>query len=223
MVLFLLASSPTIALAQRRINFRPTSTGAPGNREAGANRSGACTQEDNGLVALLPESNLALTAEAHPAAYAYIPSNSAQYAEFALYEEISNELVYGTLFNVSGDSGLISIEMPDNATLSPLQVGQRYYWYLSLICNVRDRPGDMTVQGNFERVALSGELSSRLQSSSPSQHPLVYAEAGLWTETVASLLDLNQQNPEDLTAQQDFSDLLEAVGLSALANQQLLP
>lgn len=223
-LLFLISTLGTTGRAWAQLSFNPTSSsGAPGNRESGANRSGACAQDDNGLVALLPETNLALTADAYPSVYAYFPDNTAQYAEFALYEEGSNELIYGTLFNVNGRSGLVSIDMPDNATLTPLQVGRRYYWYLSLICDVQDRSGDLTVQGNFERVTASGPLNQQLQSSSPGQHPFVYAEAGLWPETVTSLLELSQSNPGDQSTQQNLSALLRSVGLTTLANQRLLP
>ncbi|MEM7795287.1 MAG: hypothetical protein AAF579_12670, partial [Cyanobacteria bacterium P01_C01_bin.118] len=52
----------TPAWGQRRLDFQPTQTGAPGNRESGANRSGACTQSEQGLVALMPDNNLAQTA-----------------------------------------------------------------------------------------------------------------------------------------------------------------
>jgi hypothetical protein len=216
------ASAPTFVMAQSRLGFQPTSTGAPGNREAGANRSGTCAQSDQGLVALLPQTNLAQTAEAYPAVYAYFPASSAQFAEFALYEEGSNELVYGTLFKVTGTPGLVSVQLPEEATLSPLTVGQRYYWYMSLICNVRNRASDITVQGNIERVTPSQALSRQLQSAAPSQYPFLYAEAGLWPETVSSLVNLSLANPGDPTPAQNLSDLLRSVGLDSIADQPLL-
>lgn len=208
------------ALAQGRLGFRPTSSGAPGNRESGANRSGACALGDQGLVALMPNNNLAQTATPHPAVYAYFPANTAGFAEFTLYEEGSDELVYGTLFNVTGDAGLVTIDVPDNATVSPLRAGQRYYWYLSLICNVRNRASDMTVQGSFERVS-GGDISRRLQGVSIDQQPFVYADAGLWPETLTSLVKSSQSNPG--LAEQNLKDLLQSVGLTELANEPLLP
>lgn len=221
--LILASSISTIVLAQSSISFRQSSNGAPGKREAGANRSGACVQDDNGLVALLPENNLAVTTNAYPTIYAYFPNTSAQYAEFALYEEGTNNLIYGTLFQVTGRSGLVSVEVPNNATFTPLQVGQKYYWYLSLICNVSDRSNDITVQGNFSRVEVSDELIQKLSSTQPQNYPFVYAEAGLWPETVASLLELNQDNRGNPKIQQDFSDLLRSVGLTSVADLTFLP
>lgn len=215
-----IAGNATPALAQGRLDFRPTSTGAPGNREAGANRSGACARDDQGLVALMPQNNLARTSAAHPAVYAYIPASTAQFGEFVLYEEGTDELVYGTLFNVTGRSGLISIDIPDSASVASLRTGQRYYWYLSLICSVGDRAQDMTVQGSLERVN-GGETVRRAQSAAVSQQPFIYAEAGLWPETLASLL---QGGAVDRTsAEQNLKDLLESVGLDQLANSSLLP
>ncbi|NEQ52089.1 MAG: DUF928 domain-containing protein [Leptolyngbya sp. SIO3F4] len=218
--LSVIGSIITPTLAQGRLVFKPTSTGAPGNRESGANRSGACAQSDQGLVALMPANNLAQTTASHPIMYAYFPASTAQFAEFALYEEGSDELVYGALFNVTGNSGLVTVDVPDRATVSPLQIGQRYYWYLSLICNVRERASDMTVQGSFERVN-SVNLDEQLLGASVGQQPYIYAEAGLWPETLTSLVEASRNNPA--TAQQDFKDLLQSVGLETLANEALLP
>lgn len=216
-----IASSAVVpALAQGRLVFRPTSTGAPGNRESGANRSGACALGEQGLVALMPENNLAQTATAHPAVYAYFPSSRAQFAEFALYEEGSDELVYGTLFNVTGNPGLVEIEVPDNATVAPLRAGQRYYWYLSLICDVQDRSSDMTVQGSLERVS-GGNIDRQLQGVSVGQQPFVYAEASLWPETLTSVVKSSES--DRAAAEQNLKDLLQSVGLTQLANEPLLP
>jgi hypothetical protein len=126
------------------------------------------------------------------------------------------------LFKVTGEAGLVSVSLPKDATLAPLQVGQRYYWYLSLICNVRNRAGDLTVQGNIERVAANQELNRRIQSAAPSQYPFLYAEAGLWTETLSSLVALNRTNPGDPNPARNLSDLLQSVGLSSIADQPLL-
>ncbi|NEZ57440.1 DUF928 domain-containing protein [Leptolyngbyaceae cyanobacterium CCMR0082] len=210
----------TPAWGQRRLDFQPTQTGAPGNRESGANRSGACTQSEQGLVALMPDNNLAQTAASHPVVYAYFPASTAQFAEFTLYEEGSDELVYGALFNVTGNSGLVRVDVPARATVSPLRTGQRYYWYLSLICNVRERASDMTVQGSFERVS-GGNVNQQLQGTSVSQQPFVYAEAGLWPETLNSLMEASRTNRA--TAEQNLKDLLQSVGLETLANESLLP
>ncbi|MEM8723313.1 MAG: DUF928 domain-containing protein [Cyanobacteria bacterium P01_G01_bin.39] len=222
--LMLASNIPASVLAQNSINFRSTTGDAPGKREAGANRSGSCVRDNNGLVALLPKNNLATTTKAYPTIYAYFPDTLAQYAEFALYEEGSDDLIYGTLFKVTGRSGLVRVEMPNTATFTPLQIGQKYYWYLSLICNTSDRSDDITVQGNFERVTVSNELLQQLQSASPQRYPFVYAEAGLWPETIESILELNQNNNRgSQTLQQNFSDLLRSVGLTSIADQLLLP
>ncbi|MBX2864647.1 MAG: DUF928 domain-containing protein [Leptolyngbyaceae cyanobacterium MAG.088] len=193
-------------LAQGRLGFRPTSTGAPGNRESGANR-GACVAGNQKLVALMPANNLAQTATSHPALYAYFPGSSAQFAEFALYEAGSNELIYGTLFNVTGEAGLVTIDVPDTATVSPLRIGQRYDWQLKLICDVSDPAGDMRVEGSFERVD-SGNVNQQLQGVPVEQQPFIYAEAGLWPETIASLIKASEVNRT--TAEQNLKDLLDS-------------
>ncbi|NJN59383.1 MAG: DUF928 domain-containing protein [Leptolyngbyaceae cyanobacterium SL_5_9] len=210
-----------VTSAQASIRFNSPSLGAPGNREAGASRSAPCAASDRGLVALLPETNLGLTTQAYPTFFAYLPPTTATTAEFILYHEGTDELVYSTSFEITGDSGIASIQLPEQAGQMPLEVGESYYWYFTIVCNPADRSADMTVQGGIQRVAPDSNLLSQVEAAQPQEIPVIYAAAGIWHEALSTLVDLNRANPNDPTVSADLDELLGSVGLEAIANEPL--
>lgn len=216
-----IASYSGMTSAQASIRFNSPSIGAPGNREAGASRSAPCAASDRGLVALLPETNLGLTTQAYPTFFAYLPPSTATTAEFVLYHEGTDELVYSTSFEITGDAGIASIQLPQQAGQMPLEVGESYYWYFTVVCDTADRSADMTVQGGVQRVAPDSSLLNQVQTAQPQEIPIIYAEAGIWHEALSTLVELSRANPDDPTVNANLDELLGSVGLGAIANEPL--
>jgi hypothetical protein len=50
----------------------------------------------------------------------------------------------------------------------------------------------------------------------------LYAEAGLWLDTIASLADLRNASPNDSSLVTDWEDLLKAVNLGTVAKEPLI-
>lgn len=209
------------ALAQN-IQFNGPSIGAPGNRESGASRSAPCATSDRGLIALLPETNVGLTTEARPTFFAYLPPSSAKTAEFLLYEEGTDQEVYSTSLEINGASGIASVSLPSGADTPSLAIGQRYYWYFTVVCDSDDRSGDMTVQGTIQRVPVSSNLARRLASAPPQEHPVIYAAEGIWQDALATLSTLNQSEPNNPNIRSNWNSLLSSVGLQDVADEQML-
>jgi hypothetical protein len=214
-----------IVLAQTS-GFRAPPVGAPGNREAGSARSAVCTTSDRGLVALVPESNLGLTTAAYPTFFAYLPPSSATTAEFVLYEEGTDRLIYSeTLIFPANSSGILAIPLPSDGTASPLEVGHTYYWYFTLVCNPLERADDIAVQANVQRIALTSlgdEVMNQLATASLQEKPGIYAQVGVWQEALTNLAALTAARPNDLVLKQEWTVLLESVGLGAIANEPRL-
>ncbi|MBD2463374.1 DUF928 domain-containing protein [Oscillatoria sp. FACHB-1407] len=210
-----------VVLAQG-IQFNAPSIGAPGNRESGASRSSACATSDRGLKALLPETNVGLTTEARPTFFAYIPPSSANSAEFILYEDGTDELIYSTALEINGESGIASISLPSGADTPMLEVNKTYYWYFTVICDADDRSADMTVQGSIRRVPISSDLARQLASASTQERPAVYAAAGIWQDALAALAALNNSEPNNPNTRSSWNSLLSAVGLQDIADEQIL-
>lgn len=187
---FVAAGLPAIAQARFRLNLPDLR--APGNRESGATRSNTCVDPEDTLIALIPESNYGLTQRAYPTFYAYLPNNTAQLAKFVMYDGATDELIHEGQFSVKASSGIVGISLPDNGLQNPLQVGQSYVWYLTLICDpgAVDQSGNAVVTGTIERVTPSVES----QQAPTEALPGIYAEAGLWYDALTASADLRQGN-----------------------------
>ncbi|MEL6815702.1 MAG: DUF928 domain-containing protein [Cyanobacteria bacterium J06598_3] len=120
-------------------------------------------------------------------------------------------------YRTASEGGIIQVDIPAlTAEGEPLlAVNQDYYWEFAIICNPNDRTQDYTVQGLMTRLALSNELSYSLANSPAEQQAELYAEAGIWQETLAITQSLKPIN------NQLWADLLDSVGLAALSETPL--
>lgn len=212
-----IVSAPALAL-----QFNSSNVGAPGNRESGSARSVPCVTTDRGLVALIPEDNVGLTTTAYPTIFAYLPPSTARVAEFTLFDEETNEEIYRTTLDLPAQPGIFSVSVPADGSVAALEVGRKYYWYFTVICNPDKREEDMLVQGNIERVVLSPEVQARIAAADLAGQPAIYAEAGIWQDTIETLHTLWQANPDDAVIRQEWASLLESVGLEAIATEPIL-
>ncbi|MCU0565031.1 MAG: DUF928 domain-containing protein [Oculatellaceae cyanobacterium Prado106] len=222
----LLGSFPLEALAQR---FVPRDRGLPGRREGGATRGDcvavqATSPDQLSLTALIPDKNLGLTTSTTPTLFWYVPENSANAAEFILMDDQDNE-IYKARFQITGEAGIISLSLPEEAGLPPLQVGKDYHWSFSLMCATQDTPdnsGIIFTEGWIQRIEPDAALQQRLASATLEERPSIYAEAGIWQEAIASLATLRRTQPDNTAITARWGTLLESIGLGNLAAQPLM-
>jgi hypothetical protein len=75
--------------------------------------------------------------------------------------------------------------------------------------------------GTIERVDPPPELLARLEQSAPSDLPALYAEEGLWYDSLDALSDMIQAAPNEAILRQHRAALLEQVGLDEAAAYDL--
>ncbi|WP_367289813.1 DUF928 domain-containing protein [Laspinema palackyanum] len=168
------------------------------------------------LMALLPPNQSQIsTVKGLPAFLFHIPETSAQTAEFILLND-RNQILYKLRFAITGNPGIILLQLPGFINLEPLEIQKIYPWSFSMICNPISPSQNLTLTGTVERVPLSGNLATQLQNSAPSRHPQIYAEAGLWMDAFSSLADVSQLPLEDRSNQEELETLLELMGLEKL-------
>lgn len=203
--------------------FDPPSRGAPGRREPGGTRG---PQNDLNLTALMPQKNASLTVSEYPSFFFYVPQISAQTSvEFVMYQyvdENTEKEVYKTTFKTTGQPGVLSLSLPENANLPPLEIGANYRWYFSLIVNPQDRAADRVVEGWIKRVPTSTNLANQLKQGSGIAIAEAYKKESLWQDTLASLAELRRANPDDSTIAKAWTDLLGSVGLEKIAQAPLV-
>jgi len=237
---------PQIALA----DFGGSGRGIPGRREGAGtrgtclinsdttgNRSASATplvQSAPSLVALVPESNLGLTLAEYPTLFWYVPESVATTAQFTLYNSFGRDrkVVYETQLKLDGKAGIISLQVPNDGTVAPLALDRTYYWTFKLLCinpsDPNDRSGDIRVEGFVQRVMPPADLVAQLKAvetgtTDSRQLPAIYAQAGIWHETLASLAKLRQDNPDDVKLKESWASLMQDINLAELANVPLRP
>lgn len=218
-----MASLPLAAMAQE---FQPPKRGVPGRRVGGGTRDplGCVQGRPPYLMALLPQTNLGLTTSANPQFFWFMPKTKAKVAEFTLYE--GNEqtpdhtLVYKTTVAVAGTPGIASLSLPANA--APLQVGKDYHWSVTLICSSEQPQNNISVDGWVQRIALKPSLQNQLTQATPSDRVSLYAQNGLWFDTLTALAELHCARPNDPEVTKSWATVLKSVKLDAIAGQPLM-
>ena len=200
----------------REAPLSPVVPGAPTGTAGSAIRVAPCSTEKTPLTALVPSSKsgtFGLTTETHPTFFVYLPKPTAQSAEFVLTTKDGQD-VYRATMPLSGQSGLVSVQLP--ATAPALGVGQFYQWHFSVICDPNDRVKDNLVSAWVQRVQPDPALAAKLADASARQRPGIYADAGIWQDTLTTLAALRRAHPADPTLIKDWNSLLESVGLGAI-------
>lgn len=196
--------------------------GAPGNREGGATRGGIrCSQGEKRLQALIPESNIGLTTAEYPTFFVFVPQTNTQSAEFVLLDATTEDMVYKTRFALPPTAGIISFSLPSDSNLPPLEIGKKYHWFFSINCDLEDPSADIFVEGWVQRILPEQVLVNQLKQATPRDRPSLYAEAGIWHETIANLARLRFSRPQDTSLVTDWKELLKSVGLSHLAEEPI--
>lgn len=211
------------------------STGIPSGRQRGAAGRGNCLNVDVPLTALVPAvqkpmgdgqtdlmmTNIwGLTAKSHPTLLFYIPyaNASAQAGEFVLQDEEDND-IYRTMIALPPTPSVVKISLA--AMSAPLEIGEMYRWYFKVRCTP-NMSAPIFVEGWMERIALEPKISDRLAAATPLQKIDIYAENGIWYDTVADLAQMRVQNPANQELEADWQQLLQSVGLADIQSEPVV-
>lgn len=206
----------------------PAGLGTPTRTTGAGTRSPqtSCPVEGKPLTALLPSNRFGVTVAAYPTFFVYVPTLLPQTppmpVEFLLEDASGNE-VYRANFQTNGKAGIMALNLPTRAGLAPLEVGQDYKWSFSMICQSIERSRDISVEGVIRRVELNSTLKNQLQQASPQKRVELYAEAEIWQDALATVIQLRREYPNDNAIAQSWSKLMAAAGLDNLAQESLLP
>lgn len=200
--------------------FTPPERGVPGRREGGGTR-GPCPS----LTALIPESTMGRTASGQPAFFLYIPGIiDQQTVEFEIADE-ADKTLYKTSFSLSTDRpGIVGIKWSENSKFLALQDNKNYRWYITLKCKVNDPSNDPSndrlVSGWINSVTLSPSEKRQLgQTQDPLERLNIYAQQGLWHETISTLATLKLNDSENLSLNNQWDNLLKSIGFDPSQKQ----
>lgn len=207
---------PAILSLPSTAKYRPPSTlQLPGGRQGAATRSG-CEIDGDTFEPVLPTSNYGQTTAAYPTVYWYQNNHQFSWARFELFATQAKKLdsipLYSSTFRLGQAPSLVSLSLPSQSGLPPLEVGRDYLWRVTLICSQKG-PEDRTavgsppfIEGWITRVEPSPTLRSQL--SDTAQKYEVYAEQGLWYDAISDLVNRRRQQSQDPQLKKDWQDLM---------------
>lgn len=205
------------------ITFDPPDRSQPRTTKGGASRGDQCAIDSQEIVLpfmpLLPTTNHGLTTAAHPTLVAHIPDTSAQ-SVFLNIQDENEEAIYQNVLPIGDRYGIVGIAVPQEAPA--LQTGKTYKWSVALMCNNKLRPDSPVIEGYIERIQPESELTAQLEGATPVEMAALYAKAGIWYETVATLAQLREAEPQNQELINAWDSVLDSVGLEKVANAQLM-
>lgn len=198
--------------------------GSPkGNSSTGAVR-GACPAVDTSLqnrklMALVDTNDPALTTQAHPTFWFYLPfvrTEEVTTAEFELLDENQEPVLSTRKIKVvlPDKAGIVRFTLPSSEPA--LQAGKEYFWVFRVVCDADDRSGNPTVTGWIKRVEPVTTLVSQLKSLPQIDQYKAYADSKIWFEQIDLLAQYRAKHS------QEWNALLNTFGLQNLGQQPIV-
>ncbi len=212
----------SVAEAASPLRFKMPRRGAPTATGGLASRSAQCIANQKQFQILMPtQSDAGVTTSAQPTLLVYLPESSAKFLELELETQDGKKELYKKTFAVPKQAGIVRLELKD-AKIPSMNPNQSYRWFVTLACDEVDRSNDAIASGLVQRVTPDAALSKKLANAPQQQYPKIYAESGLWLETLASLDALRRAYPNDAKLKSDWESLLKSVNLDRLAQAPLV-
>lgn len=209
------------AQAGQGIKYQPPHKGAP----APAIRRGGGTRGLNKsvpVISLLAPEHVGWTLQEQPVLYWFTPTKQDRTFsfEFTLIGDNAETPVVETKLPPPAQPGLQQIRLSDyKVKLSP---GERYLWSVSLIVDAEERSANIVAKGGIERVEREKLERPLPTTMSDAEAPIRYAEAGIWYDAIMALTDRIQSNPANNELRQQRASLLDQVGLTEVAMNDLM-
>jgi Domain of Unknown Function (DUF928) len=205
---------PQNAVAQLAdiVTYTPPKRGAPGGRE-GAGTRGLQTLPI--LAVLTPKDHTGLTVQEQPVLYWYLSQETQHPVDLILTDRQSVKPLLETRLHPPLQPGIQLVRLADyNIRLAP---GVAYKWSVSLVTDPTQHSRDIVTAGTIERIDLPDKLRSQLVQADKRTSARLYAMAGLWYDTIATLSELIDAVPQDALLRQQRATLLDQEGLTEAA------
>jgi hypothetical protein len=203
----------------QRLSYIPPRLKVPANRGLKGQRivelgARSICPDKPALVALIPNHQPALSTEAFPTFWFYVPYTL---PEEVLQLELSTgeHVIYSDKFVAPSSPGIVGLQLPKTA--QPLRLNTLYRWRLTVLCDSTQGPW---VFGYILRE----KKPKRITAATAMEQAVQFAKAGFWFDTLTLLGERLQQKEDDLQARTFWRELLsaKAVDLYAWADFPIL-
>jgi hypothetical protein len=191
--------------------YTPPKRGAPGGRVGGGTRG---FQREVFLLAVLAPDHSGFTTSEQPSLYWFISTSTSLPVELTVMDPQGVQPILETRIPAPVQAGVHRIRLSDyNVRLAP---GAAYRWFVSVVPDADRRSKDIMAGGAIERVEMPEGLKAKVAQAPKSDLPSIYAEAGLWYDTVAAMSELIEAAPQDQALRKQRTALLAQVGLTGI-------
>jgi hypothetical protein len=156
-----------------------------------------------------------LTISEEPSLYWYISKSTSLPIELTVMHPQGVQPMLETRIPDPIQAGVHRIRLADyKIRLAP---GVAYRWFVAVVPDADRRSKDILAGGAVERIEIPAELKAKLAKAEKSELPAIYAEAGLWYDTMAAISELIEAAPQDQALRQQRAALFSQVGLTGIA------
>ena len=200
----------------------------PGSNNTGSKRGPgtACTQAGKNMRAIAPDNGLGFTFDDYPYFFWYFPGvEYARGIDFMLFKqtiredngELEHTRVYRQKLNLN-KSGIIAFPLPAEKS-PPLEEGQEYRWRIRIQCTGNTA---MNLSYSIERQSTDNtELISKLEAAPVDQHPVIFADSGVWFDALKMITLQLEQAPGDPILTEDWNNVLRRIGFEDLIGEPI--
>jgi hypothetical protein len=195
-----------------RIAYKPPLRGAPAVRIDGGSRGSGVSQIC--LTVLTPD-HTGLTVQEQPSLFWYQSDPADVPFELTLLTSNTVQPLLQVQLPRARNAGIQRLNLAEHNV--KLVSGVEYEWVVALVVDPENRSKDVVASGWIERVEPSASLRSRLGNASAEDLPSIYAEEGIWLDTLTAISALIETRPNDKSLHEERAGLLEQVGLTNAA------
>ena len=206
------APSPAVAVSKSGMKFKPQVTGAPSVRVTGGSRGTGLNEIT--LDVLAPDEIGTTTLEA-PSLFWFQSKPADAKFELTLLQENKPKPLMQVKIDRSSKAGIQRLKLSDHGV--KLTPGIEYQWVVALVTDPENRSSDLVASGVIKRIVPSADLAAKVSKAQPSDLAQVYAESGVWYDSLTALSDQIDAHPADNALKEVRADLLRQVGLKAAA------
>ncbi len=210
----LISIIPSLMFSVKAIEFPDAPKREPPQSTAGGGRRGGCVSGRIPITPLTPsKDNSVKTVSPQPEFFVYIPPTKAKFIQFILKDDTGNEIDNQEIPLTQND-GVMSINVGKKTNL---EIGKKYTWQISLICNPMTVNTSNYTKGSIERVTLEENIKQELLANQDIlKQAQIYANNNIWQDTISLVASVQESQP------QQWQQLLTSVGLENLKQKKLI-
>ncbi len=180
------------------------------------------------MRAIAPKNGLGFTFDDYPHFFWYFPGVESDSVPvvFTLIGQETREVngrtrtrstkVYEKDLNLD-KSGIIAFALPPES--EPLKEEQEYQWRIQINCT---RQTTMFLKYSIKRQSTDNpELISKLENAPVDQHPVIFAESGVWFDALKMIALQLEQAPGEQILTEDWNNVLKLIGFEDLIGEPI--